>query len=388
MFRFVALGAAPAVLAAAGPVDPEWDAFKAKHQKHYTSDADEQARYGMFKVSQIRVAEYNKLNGAHGNAFGINWMSDRYPQEKYKTGLNKPKGWVATAPVREQLGAARSPASVDWRFTEAVTPVKNQGQCGSCWAFSATEAIESQMILGHGGKYDFTLSPQQITSCTLSNGPAGGADGCNGGFTEAAYDYVKSAPGLANGFFIPYEQSLTATDATAACPTAKVAAITGEYKQLQGGYAQVTGYKYATKPCTSGSCANQDLTALANALEESPVSVCVNAGAWSHYTGGVMSSAACGPMGADYQDHCVMAVGFNSTAPTPYWIVRNSWSSTWGEQGYIFLEMAENTCGLADDATIPTVKLDQTVEEVAEAATRREAMYQKATQFATKAIVV
>merc|ERR1711865_1335644 len=114
----------------------------------------------------------------------------------------------------------------------------------------------------------------------------------------------------------------------------------------------------------------------------------MNAGAWSHYTGGVMSSAACGPMGADYQDHCVMAVGFNSTAPTPYWIVRNSWSSTWGEQGYIYLEMAENTCGLADDATIPTVKLDQTVAEVAESANRREAMYQRAAQFATKAIVV
>jgi len=173
-----------------------------------------------------------------------------------------------------------------------------------------------------------------------------------------------------------------------ACPTAKVAAITGEYEQLQGGYAQVTGYKYATKPCTSGSCAKQDLAAFANALEESPVSVCVNAGAWDDYTGGVMSSAACGPMGADYQDHCVMAVGFNSTAPTPYWIVRNSWSTTWGEQGYIYLEMAENTCGLADDATIPTVKLDLAVTEVAESATRREAMYQRATQFATKAIVV
>jgi C1A family cysteine protease len=386
MFRFVSLGAAPFVLAAAGPIDdPEWEAFKAKHQKHYASDADEQSRYGMFKVSQVRVAQNNKLNKA-GNAFGVNWMSDRYPHEKYKTGLKKPKGWVATAPVMEQLAAPRSPASIDWRFTEAVTPIKNQGQCGSCWAFSATEAIESQMILGHGGKFDFTLSAQQITSCTPSDTPW--PDGCTGGTTEAAYDYVKSAPGLANGFFIPYAQSLTETDNTMACPTAKVQAINGEYKQLQGGYAQVTGYKYVTPPCTSGACKNQDLTALANALEESPVSVCVNADSWTEYTGGVMTSAACGPMGADYQDHCVMAVGFNRTAPTPYWIVRNSWSSTWGEQGYIFLEMAENTCGIADDATIPTVTLDQTVEEAAEATTRREAMYQKATQFSTKAVVV
>merc|ERR1712228_888131 len=79
-------------------------------------------------------------------------------------------------------------------------------------------------------------------------------------------------------------------------------------------------------------------------------------------------------------DHCVMATGFNTTAPVPYWIVRNSWSSTWGEEGYIYLEMAENTCGLADDATIPEVKLDLTEEEANEAAVNREAMYQRATQ--------
>merc|ERR1711959_329164 len=107
--------------------------------------------------------------------------------------------------------------------------------------------------------------------------------------------------------------------------------------------------------------------------------ICVNAGVWNDYTGGVMTSSACGPMGAMYQDHCVMATGYNSTAPVPYWIVRNSWASTWGEEGYIYLEMAKNTCGLADDATIPDVKLDLDEKQAAEAAVRREAMYQRAT---------
>merc|ERR1712107_125619 len=92
----------------------------------------------------------------------------------------------------------------------------------------------------------------------------------------------------------------------------------------------------------------------------------MGAGAWNDYTGGVLTSAACGSMAADAQDHCVMAVGFNATAPTPYWIVRNSWATTWGEQGYIYLEMAKNTCGLADDVTIPVVKVDLTEEEAAE----------------------
>merc|ERR1712176_192211 len=335
------------------------------------------ARYALFKTSQQRVARLNELNGKAGKAFGINWMSDRYPQEKHKTGHKKPKGWVPSAPVME-LKAPRSPASIDWRYAKAVTPVKNQGQCGSCWAFSATEAIESQMILESGGKYDFTLSPQQVASCTPGNGTYG-CLGCNGGFTEGAYDYVKSAPGLANGFFIPYQQSLTESENTLACPKSKVNQITGEYEELSGSYAQVSGYKYAVKPCTSGSCADQDLKGLAAALEQTPVSVCVNAGVWNDYTGGVLTSAACGSMAADAQDHCVMAVGFNATAPTPYWIVRNSWASTFGEKGYIYLEYSENTCGLANDATIPEVTLNLSPEQEAKAALSREHMFHQAT---------
>merc|ERR1712072_1051595 len=125
-----------------------------------------------------------------------------------------------------------------------------------------------------------------------------------------------------------------------------------------GGYAQVTGYSYATPPCTQGSCANQDLSKLAEAIERTPVSICVNAGTWNDYTGGVLTSAACGPMGAMYQDH---------------------------------LEMAKNTCGLADDATIPDVKLDLSEKDLAEAAVRREQMYQAATApfaSATQPIVI
>merc|ERR1712007_27956 len=305
--------------------------------------------------------------------------SDRHDSEKYKTGHKKPIGFTPTAPVKDYAATMRSPKSIDWRFAKAVTPVKNQGQCGSCWAFSATEAIESQMILKTGGKYDFTLSPQQIASCTPNSGTYG-CDGCNGGFTEGAYEYVKSAPGLANGFYIPYEQSLTQTEPTLACPTAKVNQITGEYEQLSGSYATVSGYSYAVQPCTSGSCENQDLKGFAAALEHTPLSVCVNAGVWNDYTGGVLTSTACGSMGADSQDHCVMAVGFNSTASTPYWIVRNSWATTWGDQGYIYMEMAKNTCGLADDATIPQVKVDLTEKEAAEAATKREEKYMLATQ--------
>merc|ERR1719183_518010 len=235
------------------------------------------------------------------------------------------------------------------------------------------------MILGAGGKLSIALSPQQIASCTPDSGPYG-CLGCQGGFTEGAYEYLKTVPGLANSFYIPYEQSLTQSSATMKCPTEKVQQIKGEMEKLTGGFAAVSGYSYAVPPCTEGACNHQDLKKLAAALEETPVSVCVNAGSWNDYTGGVLTSSACGSMAADEQDHCVQAVGFNSTAPTPYWIVRNSWATTWGEQGYIYLEMAKNTCGLADDATIPEVNVDLPEDEVADAAVRTEAMYKIATQ--------
>jgi len=387
MFRCIALAVLVA-MAAAKPDDPEWDAFKAKYKKTYKDDADESARYKLFQDSKVRVEKLNKLNGQP--AFGINWMSDRYENEKYKKGLVKPKDFVPTAPVKEWETAPRNPAGIDWRLTTAVTGVKNQGQCGSCWAFSATEAVESQVSVLSGGQPRLGLSPQQITSCAPSTGTYG-CLGCNGGFTEGAYEYLKTVPGLANEFFIPYGQSLTEQSQTLACPKTKVEQINGPMEQLQGGYAAVTGYSYATKPCTQGACANQDLKKFAEALEHTPVSICVNAETWNDYTGGVLTSAACGPMGAMYQDHCVMAAGFNSTAPTPYWIVRNSWASTWGEEGYIYLEMAKNTCGLADDATIPDVKLDLSEKEWAEAKVRREQMYQQATApfaSATKEFVI
>merc|ERR1712196_390670 len=243
-------------------------------------------------------------------------MSDRHPEEQFKKGLRMPVDFVPTAPVKQYV--PRNSGGVNWGVTEVVSAVKNQGQCGSCWAFSATQAVESQLVLTSGG-YRVDLSAQQITSCTPSTGTYG-CYGCDGGWTEGAYDYLSTVAGLVNSFYIPYEQSLTEETATMACPTEKVANITG----------------------------------------------------------GVMSSKACGSSGARYQDHCVLATGFNSTAPTPYWIVKNSWSTTWGEGGYIYLDMSENTCGVADDATVPEVALDMSDDEALKAAAKREEMFLRA----------
>jgi C1A family cysteine protease len=357
--------------------DQDWEDFKTKFGKVYKDDDDEQERYQLFNTFKDKVVALNKLQGDAGDAFGITFAADLKDGEGFQKGLKRPEGFQATAPLYEKKYARRSPASINWRDTEAVTAIKNQGQCGSCWAFSATEAVESQLVLTTGSEFAIELSPQQIASCSPATGDYG-CQGCNGGFTEGAYEYLKSVAGLANSFYIPYQQSLTETTDTVACMTSQVEAINGPNQVLQGGYAAVTGYTYATPACTGTSlCKNQDLDKLAAALEETPVSVCVNAGAWNAYTGGVMTSAACGSMASFEQDHCVMATGFNTTAATPYWIVRNSWSDTWGEEGYIYLEMAENTCGLADDATIPTVEYDGDASAVA---AKFERHYNKASQ--------
>jgi len=357
-------------------VDLDWEQYKLDFKKVYVSDDDEAERYELFKESMTRIANLNAMGNA---VFGLTWTSDRRPDEKHAKGLKKRDGFVATAPLYEKMYPRTNVASINWRESEAVTPIKNQGQCGSCWAFSATEAIESQLALAGGDQYSIELSPQQITSCTPSTGTYG-SDGCQGGFTEGAYEYVESAVGLANSFYIPYEQSLTASSTTVACPTSKVSQIDGADQQLSGGYAVVSGYTYATPACTSGACSSQDLDKLAAALEETPVSICVNAANWNDYTGGVMTSSQCGSMAASDQDHCVMATGFNTTAATPYWIVRNSWASSWGETGYIYLEYSENTCGLADDATIPTVKFDLSAEHASKAEESRQRMYASATR--------
>lgn len=245
---------------------------------------------------------------------------------------------------------ASAPDAVDWRGTVAVTPVKNQGQCGSCWAFSAAETVESQFnLLGASVDDALELSPQQINSCVTA------CDGCNGGNTGPAYEYIESVIGLSNSFYWPYEQSMTESTATVACDTTKLAVFTGADATLAGAYATVTGWNYVIPECATGACKNQDMAGLAASVAEGPVSICVNAGVWNDYTGGVLTEAACGDYSADSLDHCVQLVGYNSTAASPYWIVRNSWSTTWGMDGYAYLEYPANTCGLGNEATKPTI---------------------------------
>jgi len=223
---------------------------------------------------------------------------------------------------REHNETARIPApmagNVDWRTKGVVTPVKNQAQCGSCWAFSATEAMESYGAIGgfYTGGTMIPLSTEQSCSCTYSY------NGCNGGNPQNVYKTaVQNYGGEESDSYYPYTMN---------CATCSV-------KSTATKYVNTNGYVNAPK------------NSLQNVLDTSgPPSVCVAAESWNTYNGGVMSSCV-GSI-----DHCVQAVGYtNSGVATPYWIVRNSWGTSWGIQGYIYLAMAGDTCQIQDDINYP-----------------------------------
>merc|ERR1712224_895948 len=205
--------------------------------------------------------------------------------------------------------------SVDWTTQGAVTPVKDQGQCGSCWAFSTTGGMEGAWQIASGSLT--SMSEQQLVDCAPSPNA-----GCNGGSMEAAFDFAGTV-NVATEASYPYK----ATDGS--CQTSFSTAIP------QGG---VTGYKSV----------GQSTADLKSALMTGPVSVAIEADqmAFQMYSGGVPSSG-CGTN----LDHGVLAVGYTAGA----FKVKNSWGSSWGASGYLQISTEGNVCGIRSDASYPTV---------------------------------
>jgi len=202
-----------------------------------------------------------------------------------------------------------------------VTPVKDQGQCGSCWAHSADEAIESSYLI-NGGPLT-VLSVQQCTACTYTT------NGCDGGWPHDAYvKAVENRNGIDLNSDYPYNIN-------------------------QAGTCKFGPSGNADKPYTNvktySSPPRGQLQSQLNTV--GPISVCLAAETWQTYTGGVLKNCA------GSVDHCVQAVGYNSDAAEPYWIVRNSWGTGWGIQGYIYLDMTADNgdiCHIQEYMTWPT----------------------------------
>lgn len=222
----------------------------------------------------------------------------------------------------------QAPAKLDWTTLGATTPVKNQGHCGSCWAYSTTETIESALYMHTGHLVE--LAEQQVISCDPYD------NGCNGGDIPSALEYVKSNGGITRES--KYPDTSAATGVTGQCDKTEISNT-----------VRVTSWKFAIPECTAEQCNNQDENALMAQLHANgPLGICVNAETWPEYTGGIKTGSC--PGGWYDLDHCVQLVGYDNTHSPPYWKVRNSWTSNWGENGYIRLAMGSNMCGVASEA--------------------------------------
>jgi len=321
-----------AFASALSPVD-EFNAFQAKFGKKYGSAHEETTRFAIFQQNLARAAALNEQARAAGldTVHGVTKFMDLTPEEfaQYKGYQRTANSTSSIAPYT--LGSqnlAAAPTSYDWRtHTSVVSPVKDQGNCGSCWAFSATEQIESNLVLA--GNKQQILSPQQIVSCDLVDA------GCGGGDTPTAYNYVKGAGGLMTEAAYPYVDGGDTDDdpPRRACKFSKAGVV-----------AKITGFAY-------GTTKNDETTMAANLAAMSPFSICVATNGWQTYSSGILG-AGCG--GAADVDHCVQVVGFNDNGAKPYWIVRNSWNTDWGVDGYIYVQKGINACDIAGEVTYVT----------------------------------
>lgn len=213
------------------------------------------------------------------------------------------------------------PEFVDWRIRGVVSPVKNQGKCGSCWTFSATGAIESHLSI-QTGKAPINVSEQQLVDC------AGDFDnqGCNGGLPSHAFEYLRYAGGIETGEDYPY----LAVDGTCHFDKKLIAArVTGSYNVTFQDEAELIQKLATVGPISIAFQVTKD---------------------FSSYSSGVYNNPTCSTLPQEV-NHAVLAVGYSLSER--YYIVKNSWGENWGEHGYFRIRMGANMCGLADCASYP-----------------------------------
>jgi cathepsin L len=290
-----------------------------KHSKNYVNDAEYAYRLGVYRSNLDFIEEHNRQNFGFSvamNQFGdltVHEFSSIYNNYQHDSNRTVSKFVHVHNPLVEMA------ATVDWRTKGAVTGVKNQGQCGSCWAFSTTGSTEGAWKLSKGALV--SLSEQQLVDCSGSYGNYG----CDGGLMDNAFKYFMSKGAYTEGSY-PY--------------TARV----GTCKSGTSG-ASIRGFK---------DVQSQSESSLQSAVQNvGPVSVAIDAShsSFQFYSSGVYYESACS---ATQLDHGVLAVGFGNDQGN-YWIVKNSWGAGWGSNGYILMSKdRNNNCGIATAASYPT----------------------------------
>jgi len=311
-------------------LQPSFAAWQLAHGKQYATAADEAAARAAFDLNTdlVRSAHLQSAAGVH---YHLNEYADLSP-----AAFNVRNGLIPSQrpqPTRTHVLSGKStPTAVDWRKHGLVADVKNQGSCGSCWAFSTVVSIEGQHAKQTGKLTP--LSEQNLVDCVknikLPNDTSTCCMGCKGGLMDDAFDYVltKQHGAIDTESAYPY----TGRSGTCHYQSAKSGATLGGWTDIEAG----------------------DEDALLDAVATvGPVSIAVDASiGWQLYFGGIMHPTLCSS-NPKKMDHGVAIVGFGTENGKDYWVVRNSWGASWGEHGYARIIRGKNACGLANAASYP-----------------------------------
>jgi len=330
----LAAGAAASLAFSGSDIVAKFNSWKQEHSKAYATAEHESQALASFSHNEATIHDHNAGNWSF--TLGHNAFSDMTFEEfqhKYMAGgmalfTNKaPKNMERVFLSGEATPKGYKAAdSLDWVAKGAVTPVKNQAQCGSCWAFSTTGSMEGSYAISTGKLASF--SEQDLVSC--DNSKNGGEDqGCNGGLMDNAFEWIETHGLCAEGAY-PY---------TAGAGTA------GACKKTCTPVVTVTKYTDVAKG---------DEAALKDAVNKQPVSIAVDASGtqWQLYKSGVFNHPTCGTE----LDHGVLLVGYGAQDGVDYWKIKNSWGATWGVEGYMHMKSGANMCGLANSASYPKAK--------------------------------
>jgi len=290
------------------------------NNKTYDSPSEREYRVGVYYTNMMTVHNHNALNLSY--TLETNQFADLTTSEflEMYTGLNINQNVNATKRYASVAVNTSVPTSVDWVTAGAVTGVKNQGQCGDCWAFSTTGGLEGVYEIATGTLTSF--SEQQLTDCSDSYGN----EGCNGGLMDDAFKYVE-AEGIETEANYPFKGVDQKCKYSASDVVFKIS-----------GYTDVTP---------------SDNDALQAAVALQPISIGIDAESIMLYSSGIFDNKNCGTE----LDHGVLIAGYGEANGTPYWLVKNSWGASWGEEGYIRFIRASGQgtaiCGLNLQASYP-----------------------------------
>ncbi len=310
------------------PDNNDWTqfvSFQERFSKKYESITELQNRFQVFKTNLRQIVSHN-LDHLQNFTMSVNQFADLTPVEFRDQYIGPAKRTVGSYGCKPfSSSGAGTPASIDWRAKGAVTSVKDQGQCGSCWTFSATGAVEGAWAIAKGQLVD--LSEQQLVDC--ATGVSYGSHGCSGGQMEGAFKYIEEHGQCALSAY-----TYTAKDGT--CKTCSSVAHISSCSDV----------------------APNDQLSLKSAVAKQPVSIAIEADTryFQFYSGGVLTSSSCGTN----LDHGVLIVGYGEESGQKYWLVKNSWGASWGDKGYVKIARTESTndagiCGIAMDPSFPTV---------------------------------